>query len=66
MKLSEAQRRYEAIMRLPAGAARDEMLSDLLDQVKKEFNVPRLQSEGWEQQNRATSAMYRKIANSRT
>ncbi|WP_436664516.1 hypothetical protein ACOALA_20515 (plasmid) [Alicyclobacillus acidoterrestris] len=67
MKLSEVQDRYEAILHnIPSGQAQDKALSDLMDDMKREFDVPLLQDLAWEREHPAVIAMYRKIANTRT
>lgn len=53
-------------MRAPEGSVRDRLLSDLMDFVKAEFNIPLMQNPEWEQQNKAVIAMYRKISMSRS
>ena len=56
----------EQIMRSPASEARNYALSNLIDKVKAEFNVPLLRNPEWEQNNPAIIAFYRKIGMSRT
>lgn len=66
VSLAEVEGRYEIIMLLPEGAKRDKALSDLMDFVKAEFNIPLMQNPEWEQQNKAVIAMYRKVSMSRS
>lgn len=50
----------------PPGYVQDKALSELMDVVKRVFNVPLLQSVEWEREHPAIIAMYRKISDSRS
>ncbi|MCF8568161.1 hypothetical protein LLE49_25890 [Alicyclobacillus tolerans] len=66
LSLGQAQQMYEKVMQLSEGLERDTALSELMDVVKREFGVPLLQNQEWEQRHPAIIAMYRKISMSRS
>lgn len=67
MSLAEINKEYEDIMHNPNldDRAKTMRLSDLMDKMRLEFNIPLFKDEEWERKNPAVIAMFRKIANSR-
>jgi len=65
-KLVEMHARYEAIMNADKSPTeRDLALATLMDQIKREFNVPILLFAEWERSNKKVIALYRKVSESR-
>lgn len=62
--LSSYQREYEVLMRL-SEPQRSLGLAKLMSEMERVFKIPALRSAGWEQDNRAVIALYRKISLSR-
>jgi hypothetical protein len=65
MNLTGYNRSYEEIMKLPPSPRRDKQLSELLDKMKREYNIPLLRDPNWEAENPKIIEMYRKISMSR-
>jgi hypothetical protein len=65
MSLTGYNRSYEVIMKLPPSFKRDKQLSELMDQMKREYGIPLLQDVEWEKRNPKIIALYRKVSMSR-
>lgn len=66
MKLSEANKKYEVIMKANEPQhIKNRKLSRLMTDMEKAFTIPALRNKEWESENRKVIALYRKIARSR-
>ena len=64
--LSDIEREYEEIMHSElSDYDKDRKLAALMTEMEMEFSIPLLQDTGFEQNNKAIIAMYRKLSMSR-
>lgn len=66
MSLTEFNKAYESIMNAELKPYyRAVRLAELMTRMEREYSIPLLKNEEWEQQNRKVIALYRKISISR-
>lgn len=67
MTLNEYYQRYETIMNLSVGPIeRDKMLSSLMTDLERAFQIPMVKNEGWEKEYVDVHAFYFKVSTSRS
>ena len=67
MNLKAFHERYEAILHADIEERKkDYQLAELMSEMEREFRIPSIRNEKWEQENRAIIALYRKISLSRS
>jgi len=67
MTLNEYYQRYETIMNLSVGPIeRDKMLSSLMTDLERAFQIPMVKNEGWEKEYADVHAFYFKVSTSRS
>ncbi|GMA51803.1 hypothetical protein GCM10025857_31600 [Alicyclobacillus contaminans] len=65
-RLSAVHRQYQCIMQSHLSTQqRDMALASLMTQMEREFHIPLLRDEQWEQRNKPVIALYRIISESR-
>lgn len=66
MELKNINQIYENIIHSElANDIKDQQLSELMTTMEKEYSIPLLRDQEWENQNKKVIAMYRKISKSR-
>lgn len=64
--IQEMQEEYEQIMRLPEGDVRDRALGNLMTRMEREYLIPAMQDQEWENAHKAVITMYRKLSMGRS
>ena len=65
--MNEYYQRYETIMNLSVGPIeRDKMLSSLMTDLERAFQIPMVKNEGWEKEYADVHAFYFKVSTSRS
>lgn len=66
LELKNINQIYENIIHSKlANDVKDQQLAELMTAMEKEYSIPLLRDQEWENQNRKVIAMYRKISESR-
>lgn len=66
LKLKNINQIYENIIHsVLSNDIKDQQLSELMTTMEKEYSIPLLRDQEWENQNKKVIAMYRKISKSR-
>lgn len=66
MRLDEYETRFEFILEMDSKQSeKDFLLSGLMTDLERNFHVPMMKDEVWEQENPEVYALYQKVANSR-
>ncbi|MBL5772724.1 hypothetical protein [Heyndrickxia sporothermodurans] len=66
MDLKEINQEYENIMHSNhSDDKKAQLLAQLMTQMERQFSIPMLKNQEWENQNRKVIALYRKISRSR-
>lgn len=67
MTLKEYYQRYETIMSLPVSPIeKDKMLSILMTDLERAFQIPMIKNQGWEKEYADVHALYFKVSTSRS
>lgn len=66
MRLDEYEKRFQVIIEMNKDQdEKDRLLSWLMTDLERRFNIPMLKDEAWEQENPEVYVLYRKVADSR-
>lgn len=67
MRLDEYEKRFQVIIEMNKDQdEKDRLLSWLMTDLERRFNIPMLKDEAWEQGNPEVYVLYRKVADSRS
>ena len=67
MTLTDYYQRYETILSLPIGnSEKDKMLSSLMTDMERAFQIPMIKNEGWERDYADVHTLYFKVSSSRS
>lgn len=66
MRLDEYETRLEFILEMDSKQSeKDKLLSGLMTDLERNFHIPMVRDEVWEQENLEVYSLYRKVADSR-
>lgn len=67
MRLDEYEKRFEFILEMDRKQSeKDRLLSGLMTDLERNFHIPMVKDETWEQENPEVYVLYRKVADSRS
>lgn len=67
MKLSDYERRFQLILSMEiVEGQKNQMLSGLMTDLERRFNIPMIKNREWEKENSEVYALYRKVSESRS
>lgn len=67
MTLNEYYQRYELILKMPIGVIeKDKMLSSLMTDLERNFHIPMIKNESWQQEHLSVHTLYTKVSESRS
>lgn len=67
MRLGEYEKRFHVILEMNKDQSeKDRLLSLLMTDLERRFNIPMVKDEAWERENPEIYALYREVAGSRS
>lgn len=67
MKLSDYRKRFDLILSMKiVDGQKDQMLSGLMTDLERRFNIPMVKNEEWIKENPEIYALYREVSESRS